>query len=92
MVVPVKLSAKDQEKAANAPDGMVFIKGGCFVMGNDYTQEDEKPEHEVCLNDFYMDKFEVTQARWEKLMGFNPSKFIGMDLSLIHISEPTGPY
>ena len=86
MVVPVKLSAKDQEKAANAPDGMVFIKGGCFVMGNDYTQEDEKPEHEVCLNDFYMDKFEVTQARWEKLMGFNPSKFIGMDLPVEQVN------
>jgi hypothetical protein len=25
----------------------VFIKGGCFIMGNDYTQADEKPEHEV---------------------------------------------
>ena len=45
-------------------------------MGNDYTQADEKPEHEVCLNDFYMDKFEVTQSRWEKVMGFNPSKFL----------------
>ena len=85
-VIPVKLSAKDQEKADNAPNGMVFIKGGCFVMGNDYTQEDEKPEHEVCLNDFYMDKFEVTQARWENLMGFNPSKFIGADLPVEQVN------
>ena len=85
-VVPIKLSIEDQEKAKKAPEGMIFIKGGCFIMGNDYTQEDEKPEHEVCLNDFYMDKFEVTQARWEKLMGFNPSKFTGPDLPVEQVN------
>lgn len=85
-VVPIKISPEDQEKAKNAPEGMVFIKGGCFIMGNDYTQEDEKPEHEVCLSDFYMDKYEVTQARWEKLMGFNPSKFIGPDLPVEQVN------
>lgn len=76
-VVPVKYSPEDQAKVSKAPEGMVFIKGGCFIMGNDYAQEDEKPEHEVCLDDFYMDKYEVTQARWEKVMGSNPSKHIG---------------
>ena len=85
-VVPIKLSVADQEKAKKAPDGMIFIKGGCFLMGNDYTQEDEKPEHEVCLSDFYMDKYEVSQARWEKLMGFNPSKFIGPDLPVEQVN------
>jgi formylglycine-generating enzyme required for sulfatase activity len=86
-VVPVKISPEDQEKANNAPEGMVFITGGCFVMGNDYTQEDEKPEHEVCVSDFYMDKFEVTQARWEKVMGNNPSKFIGADLPVEQVNH-----
>jgi formylglycine-generating enzyme required for sulfatase activity len=28
----------------------------------------------MCLEDFYMDRYEMTQARWEKVMGFNPSK------------------
>ena len=78
-VVPVTLSSEDQSKAKLAPEGMVFIKGGCFIMGNEYAQEDEKPEHEVCLDDFYMDKYEVTQARWESLLGFNPSKIIAPD-------------
>ena len=85
-IVPIKISPEDQKKADKAPEGMVFIKGGCFVMGNDYTQEDEKPEHKVCLSDFYMDKFEVTQARWEKLMGFNPSKFSGADLPVEQVN------
>jgi len=85
-VVPVAILPEDKVKADNAPEGMVFIKGGCFIMGNDYTQEDEKPEHEVCLSDFYMDKFEVTQARWEKVMGFNPSKFSGANLPVEQVN------
>ncbi len=78
-VVPVELSEADQLKAKQAPKGMVFIKGQCFTMGNDNAQADEKYEHEVCLEDFYMDKYEVTQARWTKVMGYNPSKNTGDD-------------
>ncbi len=85
-VVPVTLSPEDQDKAGQAPDGMVFIKGGCFIMGNDYAQEDEKPEHEVCLDDFYMGKYEVTQSRWEKQLGFNPSKIVGPELPVEQVN------
>jgi formylglycine-generating enzyme len=85
-VVPVQLSPEDMATASKAPEGMVFIKGGCFFMGNDYAQEDEKPEHEVCVDDFYLDKHEVTQARWEKLMGFNPSKYNGPDLPVEQVN------
>ena len=72
----VVIEPEDKMVADNAPEGMVFIKGGCFTLGNNYAQVDEAPEHEVCINDFYLDKYEVTQARWEKVMGFNPSKFL----------------
>lgn len=82
----VKTAPEDKEKADRAPEGMVFIKGGCFIMGNDFAQADEKPEHEVCLDDFYMDKYEVTQERWEKVMGFNPSKHIGKDFPVEQVN------
>ena len=78
-VVPVELSEADQLKAKQAPEGMVFIKGGCFTMGNDNAQADEKYEHKVCLDDFYLDRYEVIQARWTKVMGYNPSKNTGDD-------------
>ncbi len=81
-----ELSPEDKQKAAQAPEGMVFIKGGCFQMGNNQAQEDEKWEHEVCLDDFYLDEYEVTQARWSKLMGFNPSKFVGDDLPVEQVN------
>ncbi|MBF0472121.1 MAG: SUMF1/EgtB/PvdO family nonheme iron enzyme [Nitrospirae bacterium] len=40
----------------------VFIKGGCYQMGDTVGggEENEKPVHEVCLDDFYIGKYEVT--------------------------------
>ena len=47
------------------------IKGGAFMMGsNEY--DDEKPIHEVHVKDFYIGKYPVTQALWEKVLGSNP--------------------
>lgn len=59
--------------------GMEFIKikGGCYPMGDIFGDgEDwEKPVHEVCLDDFYLGKFAVTQGQWNTIMGKNPSYF-----------------
>lgn len=61
----------------DATTGMefIFVKGGCFRMGDVFGdgEEDERPVHEVCLSDFYMGKYEVTQEQWERVMGSNPS-------------------
>lgn len=42
--------------------GIVFIKGGCFDMGDTFGEgdSDEKPVHEVCVDDFYLGEHEVT--------------------------------
>jgi formylglycine-generating enzyme required for sulfatase activity len=55
----------------------VLVKGGCFQMGDTFGvgQADEKPVHEVCVDDFYLGKYEVTQGQWQKVMGSNPSYF-----------------
>jgi formylglycine-generating enzyme required for sulfatase activity len=63
----------------------VFIKGGCYEMGNIFGESgdadsiqgkgDEKPIHTVCVDDFYLGKYEVTQGQWEKVMQNNPSDF-----------------
>jgi formylglycine-generating enzyme required for sulfatase activity len=47
---------------------MLVIPGGSFVMGAPDTDPsagfDETPEHEVTVDTFYMDKFEVTVAQY----------------------------
>jgi formylglycine-generating enzyme required for sulfatase activity len=55
---------------------LVLVKGGCFAMGGDGA-DNEKPIHEVCVADFYLGKYEVTQSQWTSLMGNNPSRFAG---------------
>jgi len=41
-------------------------------MGNDSGEADERPAHNVCLDKFRMDRHEVTNAQFEKLLGKNP--------------------
>lgn len=43
-------------------EGMVFIRGGCYEMGDTFGDGEinEKPVHEVCVDDFQMGKSEVT--------------------------------
>ena len=68
-------SQKPKSKAS--AKGMVFIKSGCFQMGDTFGDgdNDENPVHEVCVNDFYMGEHEVTQKEWKEVMGNNPSGF-----------------
>ncbi len=55
----------------------VFVDGGCYQMGDQFGDgyDSEKPVHEVCMDDFYIGKYEVTQGEWKSLMGDNPSRF-----------------
>ena len=55
----------------------IFVEGGCYQMGDSFGDKyiDELPLHEVCLDDFYIGKFEVTQGEYEEIIGTNPSAF-----------------
>ncbi len=58
---------------------MVGIPGGTFLMGSPDSDsdayDDEKPQHEVTVPNFYIGRYPVTQAQWEAVMSGNPSKF-----------------
>ncbi len=55
----------------------VWVPDGCFQMGSNSGDSNEKPVHEVCVDGFWMGKYEVTQAEWQRVMGSNPSHFKG---------------
>ena len=70
---------------------MVKVEAGTFMMGATSEMKDpysdEKPLHQVTLtNDYYMGKYEVTQALWEAVMGSNPSNFKGDNLPVEKVS------
>ncbi len=86
MLLPTILLA--ESKALPEID-MVFVEGGTFMMGfnEDETEHSyEAPKHEVTLRAYKIGKYEVTQDIWEKVMGSNPSTFVGKDLPVENVS------
>ena len=70
---------------------MVRVEAGTFTMGATPEMKDpwkeEKPTHQVTLtNDYYIGKYEVTQALWQAVMGNNPSGFKGDNLPVELVS------
>ena len=70
---------------------MVRVEAGTFTMGATPEMknpwDDEKPTHQVTLtNDYYIGKYEVTQALWQAVMGSNPSNFKGDNLPVENVS------
>lgn len=45
---------------------MMLVGKGEFTMGSDTSNPEEKPAHKVTLPDYYIDKFEVTNAQYKK--------------------------
>ena len=70
---------------------MIYVAGGTFTMGATAEQgydaeSDEKPTHSVTVSDFYIGKYEVTQAQWKAIMGSSPSYFKGDNLPVENVS------
>ena len=70
---------------------MVKVEAGTFMMGATSEMKnpnsDEKPVHQVTLtNDYYIGKYEVTQALWQAVMGSNPAHFKGSNLPMETVS------
>jgi formylglycine-generating enzyme required for sulfatase activity len=64
---------------ARAPQ-LVHINPGQFVMGSPVTENDRFPDEGPQMNvtiskEFWMGKYEVTQAEYQSVMGHNPSSF-----------------
>ncbi|RJP32821.1 MAG: formylglycine-generating enzyme family protein, partial [Candidatus Omnitrophota bacterium] len=59
------------------------IPAGTFMMGSPEDEQDrasnEGPQHSVTLTrEFYLGKYEVTQAQWQAVMGRNPALGYGV--------------
>lgn len=60
------------------------IPEGCFKMGDSFGdgQSDEQPTHVVCLDAFYMSKYEVTNAQFKQYKaGHDSGHFKGQPLN-----------
>ncbi len=62
-----------------APD-FILISGGTFQMGSPESEAwrvEDETAHTVTVSDFYISRYEVTQAEYQAIMGENPSAFSG---------------
>ena len=73
-VLLILLGCDSNKKSQNTKplvnDGMVFIKGGEFMMGGDGEQanQDELPKHKVVVSSFWMDETEVTNDQFKRFV------------------------
>ncbi len=64
---------------------MVLVPGGDADIGSD-ALKNAAPAHTVNVGAFYLAKYELMQAQWQKLMGTNPSESQGDKLPVGNIS------
>jgi iron(II)-dependent oxidoreductase len=55
-------------KSLKQSPGMIYIPPGEFIMGNNSGQIDEKPEHQVFLNGYFIDTTEVTNSAYREFL------------------------
>ena len=57
---------------------MIYVTPGTYAMGSPTSEEGRyasEVQHQVTLTkDYWLGKYEVTQAQWESVMGENPSR------------------
>lgn len=78
-----------EEEKPIVPESFVLIPGGTFQMGSPETEawrSNDESLHTATVSDFYMSRFELTQAEYEQVMGNNPSNFSGEKLPVENIS------
>ena len=68
---------------------MVAIPGGTFLMGSPEGEgeDNEKPQHEVTVQPFFMGKYQITQAQYQKIMSFFlfSLDFLSLRIDINHI-------
>ena len=68
---------------ANGSRDMILIEGGTFMMGSDQAGDEQKGEHSVTVNPFYIDRNEVTNADYAEFI-----KATGRPAPTIDESDP----
>jgi len=70
-------AAKPQIITTKSGIEMVALPGGWFEMGSGAGDPDERPVHKVWVDPFLMDRTEVTQEQYKRLVLADPAHFKG---------------
>jgi len=67
-------TASDRPPTIAAPDGMVYIAGGEFLLGSNTGDEYSRPAHKVSVAPFFIDLTEVTNEEYKKFLDVSGRK------------------
>ncbi|MFM8571446.1 MAG: formylglycine-generating enzyme family protein, partial [Pirellula sp.] len=71
---------------------LVLVRPGTFIMGSPVLEEgrgSDEIQHEVTITkEFSIGAYEVTQAQYVAVMGYNPSQFQGLRVEYDHTELP----
>ena len=59
------------------PDGMALIEAGSLLLGSDTAFANEKPEHPVFLDAFFMNLYEVTNVQYQECVSAGACPSVG---------------
>ena len=80
MVKQMPRESQSEKPSSKCPDKMSFIPGGVFLAGKVDALK------EMNVDNFCMDKYEVIQAKYERVIGENPSFYKGENHPVEHVT------
>src|SRR5688572_14533335 len=102
----IQYTEQPTPEQAPFPD-MVWVPGGTFQMGSDKHYPEERPTHRVTVDGFWMDRYPVTNERFERFIAEtshltfaeippNPADYPGALPHMLYAGslvfvKPTGP-
>ncbi len=86
-----------EELSKNVALAMISIPGGTYIMGSPESEgdADERPQHQITVEPFFMSKYPITQAQWRVIAALpkvkqnlnpNPSKYRGLNRPVESVS------
>ena len=82
----ISMQRKEVIDEFKAKKDFVFIKGGTYTLKINKSTKEQKTNIKITLPDYYICKYELTQAQYYAIMGVNPSYFKGDNLPVEMVS------
>ncbi len=68
LITCANVEQKSGDSSGEVPPGMVRVQKGWFIMGSNTGELNERPEHEVFLDNFFIDKYEVSAKDFSEFL------------------------
>jgi len=72
LATPIKENVNRAKADPSPPSGMVYVRGGNFMMGTNNGDAYEEPAHPVTVKPFFIDVYEVSCAEYERFVNSAP--------------------